>query len=131
MRIRNRQYAGSDWIESSFKVELSPLGAKVANFLGDVFLGIYHLNTTSLRKVKWNNPDYIEVTIDQYLSTFDGNNLTKIVVLAHHQLLRVSIQGLGPRYLRLAFHQRTSRDGHLYKRCPHLSDHVIFPAKHL
>jgi len=41
-------YAGASWIKSSLKKEMSPLGEAVANLLGRVSRGIYHLKTSSL-----------------------------------------------------------------------------------
>ena len=47
------RYAGAAWIRSALGRELSPLGAAVADLLGDVFAGIYHLDNADLRKVDW------------------------------------------------------------------------------
>jgi len=42
------QYAGANWIKQSLKKEMSPLGVNVADLLGDVFAGIYHLDQSAL-----------------------------------------------------------------------------------
>ena len=58
------QYQGAGWIEKSLKVEnMSELGKEAADFLGDVYLGIYHMNTSLLKKVDWSNKSYIEVIL--------------------------------------------------------------------
>ena len=121
----NNPYSGSDWIKSSLKItEMSPLGEAVADLLGQVYLGIYHLPTSSLRKVDWMNDTWVSIAILGPLCTVDGNGLTRLVVLAHDRLIRVEIDGAAPNYLRLTFHQRKSREGRLYDRCPTMVNHI-------
>jgi len=117
-------HAGSDWIKSNISKEMSEHGANVANLLGDVFLGIYHLNRTSLGKVEWSNERHIEVTVGRPLATIDGDELTRLVVLGHDRMMRIEISGLAPGYLRLTVYQRRVREGRLWKRCPTLEEHV-------
>ncbi len=107
MPIAKSGYAGSDWLPGGIGVqEISPLGKEVADLLGDVFLGIYHLNYTSLRKVNWANPCHIEFVLDHELATTDFDELTRLVVLCHDRALRCAIEGAAPRHLRLIFHKR-------------------------
>jgi len=112
-RRQQRMFAGSEWVENSLRYEgeMSELGRSVADLLGDLFFGIYHMNTTSLHKVEWDNNQSIAVTVDTELATFDSDGLTRLVVLCHDRMIRCSIQGLAPRYVRLMFHQRQRRDG--------------------
>jgi hypothetical protein len=117
-------YAGADWVERSLKKKLSPLGRNVADMLGDVFKGIYHLPSNSLRKVDWGDPSCIEYTYYGCLETVDFNLLTILVVLAHDRMIRISIRGIGPGYMRLMFHQREKRTGSIYERYPTIEDHV-------
>jgi hypothetical protein len=117
-------HAGSDWIESNVTKEISEHGRNVADLLGDVFLGIYHLNRTSLGKVNWENKRYIDVTVRGVMSTYDDDLMTRLVVLAFDRMMRVEIVGLGPLYLRLTFYQRKTRKGTLMERVPTLEDHV-------
>ena len=119
-------YAGADWIQSSFKVkDMSPLGIAVADFLGDVFLGIYHMNVKSLRKVQWDEPDYIRVTLPAgSIATVDADVLTRIVVLAHDRMLRVDLAAIAHDYISLLFHQRHVREGAISQLCPTLEDHT-------
>jgi hypothetical protein len=120
-----QQYAGNDWIRDSLKItNMSPLGIAVADLLGDLYLGIYHLNTTSLRKVDWGDPQHIEVVIHRPMATYDENSLTRLIVLAHDRMIRVEIKGAAPNCLRLMFHQRKSREGRLYDRMPELETHI-------
>lgn len=123
-------YAGANWIKESLKKDMSPLGEAVANLLGDVFLGIYHLPNNSLKRVDWSNNHWIEYTLHGTLETVDFNGLTIMVVLAHDRMIRVSMQGVGPGYIRLMFHQRNKRTGSMFERYPTIEDHIDQIRKH-
>jgi hypothetical protein len=116
-------YSGADWIEKNFG-ELSALGREAADLLGDVFLGIYHMRYTSLKKVNWKDGYCIEVTLDRELSSFDGDELTRLILLAHDRMLRISLSGLGPGYIRLTIHKRHKREGQLHERMPTIDKHI-------
>lgn len=118
-------YAGADWIKRAFVPEraMSPLGTAVADLLGDLFFGIYHLNYTSLGKVEWGNPHWIAFNLDRGIATFDGDELTRLVVLCHDRCLRCDITGKAPRYMELLFHQR-QRAGEMYARHPTIENAV-------
>lgn len=128
------KYAGSDWIEHSLKVSnMSTVGKAAADLLGDVFLGIYHLNTQALKKVDWANNYGITFILDWHsLSTVDNNELTRLVVLGHDRMLRVSIEPYAFRYLIIRIHQRTTRDpnAHLSQRYPTLEEHIKMIRNH-
>lgn len=117
-------YQGAGWVKLSLKKELSSLGESVADLLGDVFKGIYHLPDTALNKVKWDNDYCIEFTYYGSLETVDFNLLTILVVLAHDRMIRVSIRGIGPGYMRLQFHQRNARTGSMSERYPTIETHI-------
>lgn len=127
MNHKRTGYSGSDWLkESWFKAgEMSPLGEAVGDLLGDVFYGIYHLPTSNLRKVDWTNKYWIEFSLMWHdLATVDFDDLTRLVVLAHDRMLRVSIKAAAPRNLCLVFHQRKVREGGYWERCPTIETHV-------
>lgn len=128
------QYAGSDWIERSLKVtNMSSLGKTAANLLGDVFLGIYHLNTHALRKVKWDDKWCIEFILGWHeLATVDSNELTRLVVLAHDRMLRVGIDPHTFHHIKISICQRTTRekDASFSERCPTLTDHINLIRDH-
>ena len=118
-------YAGVEWIKArSYGKNISQLGADVANFLGDVFLGIYHMNYTSLSKADWSDERHIEVVVGADMATYDNDVLTRIVVLAHDRMLRVELRGLAPGYVKLTFHRRLKREGQLWERMPTLEEHT-------
>jgi hypothetical protein len=114
-----------DWLRHEYKGEFSELGKNVA-WLLDKMWGLHNLNSTSRRKVDWWNDTWIELVIDKILSTIDNDDLTRLVVIAHQLMLRVEMKGVGPGYIRLMFHQRTSRQrgNGFYRWCPDIQEHV-------
>lgn len=117
-------YSGAEWVARSYKKELSPLGVAVANLLGRVWLGIYHLPDASLSRVDWEDNYCIEFTYYGDIATFDFNDLTALVVYAHDEMIRVNIWGCGPRYMKMQFHQRHKREGGISERYPTIEDHI-------
>lgn len=145
------RYAGAEWIRKSLQVAtLSPLGVAVADLLGDVFCGIYHLDNDTLSRVDWGDTYVIVVPLHCYvnLSTFDNELLTKLVVLSHDRYLRLDIRAaatvrpmdirravdeewsddamreLGSAALELMFHLRKSRTGSMMDRMPTMETHL-------
>lgn len=107
---------GSDWLRGCRITNLSPLGAQVADLLGDLFVGLYHLD--GAEKVDWGNGHHIEIRIKyKEFASFDTNLLTKLVFLAHDRCLRVSINPRSAQALTLLFHQR-QRNGSMSERHP-------------
>lgn len=104
-------YAGAEWVRRSIRSQISPLGEVVADILGAAFLGIYHLDYGALRRVEWGNPQVVRVTLRQALATFDFAELTWLVVLCHDACIRLQVEGVGPRYIRLSFWARHGREG--------------------
>ena len=103
-------YQGADWIERSCHTTLSPIGRATADLLGDVFLGIYHLGISRLRKVDWTD-DWCTVYMhDRSMSSVDSDELTRLLLLAHDRMIRVDIRAVAPRCMEIMFHQRHTRD---------------------
>lgn len=117
------EYAGADWLERSGR-KLSPLGRTVADALGYVWRGLYHLPNRSVDKTEWHAEDCVAVWIFGDVATYDSDRLTALVVVCHDLGLRMAIEPHGPRRLKLTFWQRTARDGSLGRRMPTLEDHV-------
>src|SRR3954468_17034735 len=122
------KYAGADWLKSCGR-ELSPFGVEVADILGQVYRGIYHVNGEVLHeRCKWANDNRIEVVINDSmsggLSTYDFNNLTALVILCHDRCVRLTIEAASYKYLRLLFHKREGRGGLVYDRHPTLTEAV-------
>jgi hypothetical protein len=104
------KYSGADWIETSLKIKnMSPLGKLVADVLGQVFRGIYHLPTTSLKNTDWSDKYMIEFNCHKSLSTVDGWELSWLIVLCFDNHLRLEISP-NMRSLSLMFHPRDPND---------------------
>lgn len=125
-------YSGANWIEETLGLEMSEFGKKVADLLGDVYLGIYHLTMKSLSVVDWTNEDNICIVVPSYLSTFDDNKLTMLVLFAHDRMIRIEIEGARLRYLRLIFSNRTTRDrgAPQWQRHPTIEEHIALLRDH-
>ncbi len=105
--------------------EMSPLGVTVAEVLGFVWRGIYHLDHGALMRAEWWDEGCIKVAVDSgTLSTWDFNYLTALVVVCHDLGLRLSVNTHGPRMLALMFHQRTARTGSGMERMPTIEEHI-------
>lgn len=119
------KFAGADWVKSALKVnEMSPLGVAVANLLGDLFGGIYHLEDRDLKKVEWDNDHHIIFVLNwKDLSTFDNGLLTSLVILCHDRAIRCQISARSNKGIELMFHQR-SRDGGISERHPTIEEAI-------
>lgn len=102
------KYSGSVWIMAAIKPEkMSDLGTAVADLLGNLFLGIYHLDLNKLHDVDWGNERHIEFALGwKSMSTFDNSLLTHLVLLAHRSVIRVEITPRANNYLTLSFQKR-------------------------
>lgn len=126
--IRMKQpYAGSEWISANAKTgsrPLSALGINVADALGFVYRGIYHLPMGVLVSADWSNGRTVAVSVPADLCTWDGNELTRLVVVCHDLMLRMEVSPVGPYYLRLTFFQRRTRVGSIVDRLPTIEEHI-------
>lgn len=110
------KHSGSAWLCQCHITNISPLGEQVADLLGDLFVGLYHLD--GAKKVDWANDHHIEIRAAyKEWGSFDSNLLTKLVFLAHDRCLRVSINPRSAHALTLLFHQR-QREGGTWERHP-------------
>ena len=125
-----RNYAGAGWLKNNITNDVSPLGEKVADLLGDVWLGIYHLDDNALKRGNWNSNHHIKLSFRGSLATVDGSRLTRLVVLCHDRMLRLDISAATHGYLALMFHQRKAREGGLMYRCPTMETQMDLIRKH-
>lgn len=58
------------------------------------------------------------------MATFDFNDLTTLVLLAHDRCIRVEIQACSPHRVRLRLHRRDRRSGPNYSRHPTIEEAV-------
>lgn len=124
--VKSQHFAGADWLRyytDKKGITISPLGEAVANLLGDLFKGIYHIQDDVLRDLKiWQAVHYFSLVLyrgshSSGLDTYDGDDLTKLVFLAHHYAIRVEVHPHTFSHLRLCFSQR-QRGGRFYEHCP-------------
>jgi len=67
------KYAGADWLIKSYPdLNPSPLGLKVADILGMVWNGLYHLDSRIIKKTNWEDPYCISVLIHSSISRNGG-----------------------------------------------------------
>jgi hypothetical protein len=125
MQSTPTKYAGADWLKANGKT-LSPLGERVADLIGQLTAGIYHIEKEAL-KADWANEWFIELRFPTNgLATFDFNQLTILVVLCHEAAIRCAInpvRSLRPRHVQLLFHQR-QREGWFSERHPTIEEAV-------
>lgn len=57
------------------------------------------------------------------MATYDFNQLTRLVVLAHDRCIRAEISALTPSMIRIAIWKR-KREGDMAERHPELEDHI-------
>ena len=88
--------------------------------LCEVFRGAHHVNW---RLVKPQPGGQISYTSPVPLATFDGDELTRIVVAAHAHAVRVEVLPGGPHRIKLWLSPRT-REGAIYQRHPTLAVHL-------
>lgn len=122
-KIKKSEYAGADWLEPQLirkGMVLSELGRDVADLLGYLYQGLYHVSGI-VDKCEWDNNHYISLAHYNDLSTYDFNHLTTLVFLAHRMAIRVEIQPCNFKYLRILFHRRF-RDGNMTVRHPDIRE---------
>jgi hypothetical protein len=113
------KFAGAEWLKANKVKNISPFGERVADLLGYMCQGIYHLD--GIEKRDWSSADMIEITYHE-VSTFDYSDLTRLVLLAHRMAIRISIIPAG-RYLKIQFSVRT-REGSVYERHPTIEEAI-------
>lgn len=129
-------YDGAEWVRSSMrhwkKVKgqprtMSALGEKVADLLGDLYFGIYHLDGGALQRVEWENEHHISIVLpwsqSARLCTYDSSDLTVLVLLCHDRCIRLELEAANTHFIRLTFYER-SRDGDTYHRHPTMEEQI-------
>ena len=89
--------------------------------LCDLYHGSHHLHG---KLHEWGAGIRFNSTYN-VMSTYDGDMLTRAVLLAHKRLIRFGIVPSGPGMLGLVFHKRKYRDGgNMWNRHPTIQDHI-------
>jgi len=114
MNINNivkTKYAGADWLKKNLAyakptASVSELGEIVADIIGQLYEGIYHVEDNHLFKADWANPKRIVLTLPDgggRFATYDFSLLTHLVLLAQATKIRIAITAATHGYLRLTF----------------------------
>lgn len=115
-------YAGKEWVANSFKFRMSDFGGQVADLLGALFRGIYHIQE-SVADTDWTSEQWIEVKIYGSHSTFDCSALTDLVILCHDRCIRCEIKGVRKGFIKLCFSPR-KREGAGFERHPTIEEAI-------
>lgn len=109
---KTEKYSGADWLASILRRrnrEVSPLGRKVADILGQVHQGIYHVDDDVLNhKVQWHDATRIDITFYGCFSTYDDPKLTLLLICCVASGVMFTIRGRTKSYYRLSFLPDTS-----------------------
>lgn len=100
------RYYGADWLVAERGADakpLSALGRCVADILGAVYGGLYHVDSNAIRKAGWDHAAVVCVTVRHEVATVDSSDLWTLAVLTQACGIRLAIKGIGPHYLRLQF----------------------------
>lgn len=98
------KYAGAGWLQAR-GIDLSPLGIRVANVVGQVSAGIYHWDSVAYprKPIDWTSTDAITVVLSGRVSTFDDSRLTALLLCSAAANLKIKIVGKSMGYLGLWF----------------------------
>jgi hypothetical protein len=132
------KFKGAEWIQENLDAAhrlskgrkgqpkiMSELGKRVANLLGDWQRGIYHISQRDLFKADWTSEHHIEFSMHcAGLSSYDFNDLTLLIFLAHQYALRVQISPVRKNYMQLMFHPREHNSPDKYRFHPTLEQAV-------
>lgn len=107
------------WIGYFTKAEPSECVLRCVGLLAEWQCGTHHITDyINVKKIDWQHPFLLSVCYRGDLATFDFDNLTRLVFLAHDLLIRVELCGASNRYIRLHLHPRGMRDGGMSERHP-------------
>ena len=112
------KYSGAGWLHQSLGPgrSLSPFGVREANVLGQVYRGIYHIDSAVLRKgMSWNNSLVLSVNVSGGLATFDFDGLTRLVFCCQQAGIGVDICGCPWAYTKLLFSAKRPTIGQIFK----------------
>ncbi len=89
-------HAGAAWLQEQFDYipelrgkTLSPLACTVADILGTVYAGLYHIE--GIARQDWFNSAGVFIQIPGELATFDASHLAGLVILCHDAAIRFAV----------------------------------------
>lgn len=108
---RSPDVRSTDWLSVSFE-------ERAERLLSKVYRGIHHCGTIKKEPGQWSTNHYGQI------STYDFDELTRLVIAAHEFCVRVSIQSSGPRMVKIVLHPRKTREGDVFDRHPTIEDAI-------
>lgn len=112
----------AQWVEGHLDRELTPFQVKAALVLCRAFGSPWN-SPWNWSNVNWEFGRGISVCAYTTPSTYDSDDLTRLVIAAHDECVRVEILPATPRMLRIAIHPR-ERDGGMGRRHPTIEDAI-------
>lgn len=104
--------------------ELEPFPVRVHRLLNEAYRGIYH--ASKIHKFnEGTTHEWWEINEIQDLSTCDFDLLTRLVIGAHDECIRMEVTASGPRRVKLLFHNRRGRDGRFCHRHPTIEQAIV------
>lgn len=83
--------------------------------LADLYRGFHHI----VGKLKpYGYGIALSTPFTNYFASFDYNNLTRAVFMAHDRMIRFEIEPSGPGRFKLVLHKRHTREGRMFERHP-------------
>lgn len=122
-RYANMDHAG--WLEDHLGRKFDRFQTRVVNIIGIVGGGIY--NTP----INWKSANWkfggrgvaVNWTCGNGFATWDFDMLTKLVLLAHAECIRVELEATAPRLFKVVFFER-EREGDIARRHPTIAQAV-------
>lgn len=101
--------------------KLSSIAEKSLIILSYTFGGIHHLDWKQRQKFRYTDEINTDYVLYGNMATWDSNQLTTLVVLAHELAVRVRIAPHSFKYLKITFWERT-REGQNHNRHPSMDE---------
>lgn len=120
---------GAGWVRTNYRPEMNDAEARCVNTLCSISAP-YNLpfrNDAGWKKVTWLHGRGVAVVLNATLATFDFAELTRLVVAAHRNLVRVQVSAKSGG-LEIMLHARQA-EGRFNERHPDLDDllDMFFP----
>lgn len=119
----NASDTAADVLRNEYKLTVSEDGARCAELLRVWLGGLHHFpgGDKALRTTDWSS-FVVEVRLmHESLCTFDGDSLTRLVLLAHDHAIRVDLSSEAMKSITLMMHPRP-REGGIMQRHPTIEE---------
>ena len=118
----------TEWLKAN-GMKVSGFGGRVADLVTELYGGIHHMDTKTIKNADWSNDNLISLTVqDSQFSTYDSDRLTRLVILAHKHNIRAGVKASTHGYLKIEF-VRVDRGGFFRNSHPSLDELVEMIGK--